>query len=572
MIILANDTSHSIWLLRIKFELIDPLVALDTWLQEINMCAWNLFTTIPPNLCIRDSSLQQLFLADNDISGDFPEQILNCSSLHVLDLSGNSIGGPLPTGLDRLQRLTDLLLNNNTFSGEIPPQIGSISSLNTLFLFGNTITGRIPPEIGKLQQLTTLYLYDNQMSGLIPGELTNCSSLESLNFFENRLPQEASKIVLANNKLSGSIPATFGFLSELLLITLDNNSLSGTIPESLHHLKNLSIVYFSYNRLSGSIAPLSGSNSLTKLDLTNNSFSGSIPSTLSTNLIRLRLANKLTGQLQMDLSGLTSLEHFLLGNNRLYGPIPTWLGSITELGELDLSSNSLSASIPPEIGNCSKLLKLSLHSNMLSGPIPPEIGKLDLLNVLNLQRNNLSTLSPLFKFLMLIAIAGIIVRELCILSQAEEDNYHTLLTFTALAICCTSCGARIKHKLTYYWTKGGMGARYCFCTTCFKEACGCNIGSHFPKQSFTSAKTLKNLWLQCDRYERGPNQICALYNSEWDLKGKMKYICPFCRLAEIKAKGHVPIIPVPWAQELPRIKLSDDIEQRLLGSHRRERK
>ncbi|XP_057769923.1 probable histone acetyltransferase HAC-like 3 isoform X3 [Salvia miltiorrhiza] len=152
------------------------------------------------------------------------------------------------------------------------------------------------------------------------------------------------------------------------------------------------------------------------------------------------------------------------------------------------------------------------------------------------------------------------------------------LTFSALAMCCTSCGARIKHKLTYYWTKDGTGERYCFCTVCFKEARGGNIsyrGLSFPKAQLYKDKNTEEsgeAWVQCDRCERWQHQICALYNSERDLKGKAKYICPFCQLAEIEAKGHVPITPVTGAQELPRTKLSDYIEQRLFGSLQRERK
>ncbi|KAL1538892.1 histone acetyltransferase [Salvia divinorum] len=152
------------------------------------------------------------------------------------------------------------------------------------------------------------------------------------------------------------------------------------------------------------------------------------------------------------------------------------------------------------------------------------------------------------------------------------------LTFTALAMCCTSCGAPIKHKVTYYWTKDGAGTQYFFCTICFKEARGGKIlckGISFPKAELYKGKNTEESgepWVQCDRCERWQHQICALYNSERDLKGKAKYICPVCRFAEIKDKGHMPITPVLGAQELPRTKLSDYIEQRLFGSLQRERK
>ncbi|KAI3452127.1 hypothetical protein Pfo_008792 [Paulownia fortunei] len=151
------------------------------------------------------------------------------------------------------------------------------------------------------------------------------------------------------------------------------------------------------------------------------------------------------------------------------------------------------------------------------------------------------------------------------------------LTFTAPPIYCASCGARIKHRLTYYWTLDEMGAQYCFCTLCFRESRGGNIS--FRGLSFSKAKLHKGkntdefaeAWVRCDKCERWQHQICALYNSNRDLEGKLNYICPFCRLAEIEAKEHVSIPPAFGAQDLPRTKLGDHIEQRLFRSLEQER-
>lgn len=55
------------------------------------------------------------------------------------------------------------------------------------------------------------------------------------------------------------------------------------------------------------------------------------------------------------------------------------------------------------------------------------------------------------------------------------------------------------------------------------------------------------------------------------MEGKGKYICPFCRLAEIAAKEHVSTPAAFGAKDLPRSMLSDYIEERLFRSLKRER-
>lgn len=79
-------------------------------------------------------------------------------------------------------------------------------------------------------------------------------------------------------------------------------------------------------------------------------------------------------------------------------------------------------------------------------------------------------------------------------------------------------------------------------------------------------------WVQCDECECWQHQTCALYNPKSDLEGKRKYICPFCRLAEIGVQEHVSIPTALGAKDLPRTKLSDHIELRLFKSLDRERK
>ncbi|CAA0828350.1 Histone acetyltransferase HAC1 [Striga hermonthica] len=144
---------------------------------------------------------------------------------------------------------------------------------------------------------------------------------------------------------------------------------------------------------------------------------------------------------------------------------------------------------------------------------------------------------------------------------------------------CTCCGARIKHGSCYYRPLDDeANIKYSFCTLCVKHSRGGNVsfrGLTFPKAKLLKCKNTDELpegWVQCDKCEAWQHQICALYNSKQDLEGKSYYICPFCRLFELEAKGHTSMPPVLGAKDLPRTKLSDHIEQRLFKNLEKERK
>ena len=96
-----------------------------------------------------------------------------------------------------------------------------------LRLANNALSGEIPADLGSLSNLRYLFLANNALSGEIPPELGSLSNLQRLD--------------LAGNQLSGEIPPELGSLSNLRYLFLANNALSGEIPPELGSLSNLEL-------------------------------------------------------------------------------------------------------------------------------------------------------------------------------------------------------------------------------------------------------------------------------------------------------------------------------------------
>ena len=114
-----------------------------------------------------------------------------------------------------------------------------------------------------------------------------------------------TRLGLADNGLTGSIPPALGSLTSLAELDLDGNALAGPIPGALGALANLR-----------------------RLSLRENALAGPIPGALG------RLA---------------SLDELDLGGNGMTGPVPAGLGNLSRLRRLSLWGNDLTGPIP-ELG------------------------------------------------------------------------------------------------------------------------------------------------------------------------------------------------------------------------------
>ena len=165
------------------------------------------------------ANLQELTLADNQLTGSIPPELGDLANLQELTLADNQLAGAIPPELGDLANLEELTLADNQLTGAIPAELGNLANLTVLTLADNQLTGAIPAELGDLANLEELTLAGNLLTGAIPAELGDLANLAIL--------------TLASNRLTGSIPPEFGDLANLAVLTLAGNLLTGCIPEGL---------------------------------------------------------------------------------------------------------------------------------------------------------------------------------------------------------------------------------------------------------------------------------------------------------------------------------------------------
>jgi len=153
------------------------------------------------------------------------------------------------------------------------------------------------------------------------------------------------------------------------------------------------------NNLTGEIPiELGGLTSLLILDLDTNQITGTIPVELGnlTNLKELYLSgNELTGSIPVELGNLTNLNALYLSDNQLSDTIPAFT-TLSILEYFDLSENQLTGSIPVELASLTNLKFLDLGSNLLTGTIAEELGQLTNMIWLDLRSNQFSGSIPNF--------------------------------------------------------------------------------------------------------------------------------------------------------------------------------
>ena len=232
-------------------------------------------------------------------------------------------------------------------------------NLKSLILGDNALTGSIPATLGDIEFLETLQLSSNQLSGPIPSAIGRLEFLGELD--------------LSYNTLAGTLPSTIGNMQFLETLRLNHNSIAGPLPSELGGLSSLTILDLSHNHLSGSADPVLNITTLETLQLSDNQFSGSISIP----------------------EPLTALRELRVAGNRFSGSITLPNRAFPNLSVVDLSRNMFSEDISPLMANSDSLTQLWIQDNQFSGSLSPEIIRSTNLVDLRIQNNQFDQLPDL---------------------------------------------------------------------------------------------------------------------------------------------------------------------------------
>ncbi|KAA0067566.1 phytosulfokine receptor 1-like [Cucumis melo var. makuwa] len=412
-----------------------------SFLEELSLASNFLSGDLPQDLFAM-SKLKVLDLSDNGFSGELSFQIGNLSNLVYLDISFNQFSRLLPDVFFNLRTLEQFAASSNNFTGVLPVSLGNSPSITSLSLDNNSFSGSIDViNCSAMVRLVSLNLGSNHFIGQI-GSLSSCSQLRIVNLGKNRLDgdfpesfknlRSLSHFSISRNgirNLSAALTAlqhcknltvlilTLNFRGEIMptnlnlrfentrLFVIANCRLTGSMPPWMSSSTKLQILDLSWNSLSGEIpSSIADLQYLFYLDLSNNSFSGSIHRSFTQFHSLVNLSNSLKGEIFEGFSFFSRKSQSagrqykqLLGfpplvdlsYNELSGIIWPEFGNLKDLHVLDLSNNRLTGQIPSTLAKLMDLEFLDLSYNNLTGRIPSSLANLNFLSMFNVSYNDL---------------------------------------------------------------------------------------------------------------------------------------------------------------------------------------
>ncbi|XP_068337007.1 receptor-like protein 7 [Pyrus communis] len=330
-------------------------------------------------------NLQIFYLEANRLQGSLPIPPQSITSYIV---SNNNYSGEVSPLFCNLNYLQDLNLANNNLSGMLPQCLGKSSSLEILHLMFNSFHGDIPPFCANKNSLKFVGLGYNRLQGMLPRSMADCIQLEFLH--------------IGNNQISDIFPSWLGVLPVLRGLILGSNAFHGIIgkPPTNHEFPNLCIIDLSNNLYSGMLPSKYMENwNFMKYVVANEGSvanKGSLYFEVSSgkankygNFYQYSYYMVIPGKGKYDYTP-SDMRLIDFSSNRFEGEIPaSIIGSLRALRLLNLSNNALCGQIPSSLGNLTALESLDLSRNKLSGMIPGSLAQLTFLGYFNVSYNHL---------------------------------------------------------------------------------------------------------------------------------------------------------------------------------------
>ncbi|KAI5797935.1 hypothetical protein DFH27DRAFT_591462 [Peziza echinospora] len=367
----------------------DPGLSKLVKFNHVELAGKNLFT-IPILLYQKASEIISLNLSYN-LSVDIPKDFIQaCINLRKIEFQGNE-AVRLPVSISYASRLTYLDISNNRLETLEGANLDKASALVSLKMSNNQLTS-LPANFTKFKSLRSLHLSSNCLT-VFPQFICSLSTLVDLDISFNAiqtLPAEIGqlcameRLMATNNRLSGSLPATFANLSSLKELDVRYNPLTNV--DVVADLPRVELVLLGHNSISGLEKSFQ---KVRALHMNSNPVTiFSLPTAIPT-LTYLNLSSaKITAFGDTVFDKLPNLQKLVLDKNHMVS-FPTGIGKLKKLEYLSCYNNIL-AKIPPDIGQLTELKYLDLHDNNIK-ILPAEIWHLPLLQTLNLSSNILTT-------------------------------------------------------------------------------------------------------------------------------------------------------------------------------------
>ena len=249
-----------------------------TNLRQLNLSGNNLAGGIPRELgSLTDLTL--LSLDANQLTGSIPAELGNLTDVYWLGLRANLLTGMIPSELGNISSMEYLLLSSNQLTGPIPPELGNLVNLWDLDLAGNRLEGPLPHSLVRLTGLeylsfgnqeslcapgtTAFVTWIGAIEGRVEGDFCNAADVSALRSihqatggagwtrsggwmgdgaveeWEGIVADSLGQVLelhLADNNLTGSLPASILGLSRLEVLRIGDNPVSGRLPRALVNL------------------------------------------------------------------------------------------------------------------------------------------------------------------------------------------------------------------------------------------------------------------------------------------------------------------------------------------------